>query len=142
MVTTSSLTIRHYEPVDYAILHGWWEKHGAEPMHESMIPKSSIIVERDGDPQAFVALFPCNNNHVAFCHGLVARPGMCLGDTLEVLKVLNRGIDIMAMSGGHTLIIATVANDRLRKGAEMIGFEATGEYVQTVARTVKPRNQD
>lgn len=135
MVTTS-LRLRHYQPEDYPTLLGWWEEHGVDAMDASMLPVSSLIVTRYHEPVAFAALYPCNNNHVAFVHGLTVKPGMGMGDTLQVLRAVNDGLDFMAHTSGHTLLIASCEGERMVRGAEMIGFEPMGDLVQTVARAV------
>ena len=136
----TSLRIRHYHPSDYPTLLEWWDDHACDAMDQSMIPRSSIVVcQKIGElvePVAFACLFPCNNNHVAFVHGLTVRPGMGMADTIKVLKVLNDGLDFMAQCSGHTLLIASCEGERVTRGATMIGFEPVGDLVQTVARAV------
>jgi len=139
MATTANITTRHYEPSDYPLLESWWESHGAEPMHESMIPPSSCLVMLDDQPSAFGAVFLCNSNHVAFFHGMVTRPGLSMQEARECLLVLQDGLDIIMRSGGHTLLLGTVTQGAMVRGAKMMGFSPAGEPVQAVARLVRPK---
>jgi hypothetical protein len=141
MVTTPDITIRHYRPEDYPLLESWWESHGAEPMHKSMIPVSTCIVELGGEPAASGSVFPCNNNHVAFFHGMVTRPGLSMQDARECLMALQDGIDIIMRSSGHTLLLGTVTQGAMVRGAKMMGFSPAGDPVQAVARLVRPKPQ-
>jgi len=123
------------------MLDAWWESHGAQPMHESMIPVSSCLVLSDGDPVAFGAVFPCNSNHVAFFHGMVTRPCLSMQDAREALLALQDGLDIIMRSSGHTLLLGTVQQGAMVRGAKMMGFSPAGEPVQSVARIVRPKPQ-
>lgn len=134
-------TIRHYESDDYPELYSWWESHGADPMPAEMIPVSTCIVEMDGEPVASGSIFPCNNNAVAFFHGLVTRPGLGMMDSRLALHALQDGIDIIMRSGGHTLLVGTVHGDAMLRGARMIGFSAMGGLVQGVGRVVEPQTE-
>lgn len=136
---TPSITIRHYQPDDYPLLESWWEDHGAEPMHESMIPPSTCIVLLDGEPAASGSVFPCNSNHVAFFHGMVTRPGLSMQQARECLMALQDGLDIIMRAGGHTLLLGTVTQGAMVRGAKMMGFSPAGDPVQAVARLVRPK---
>jgi len=138
METKANITTRHYELSDYPLLESWWESHGAEPMHASMIPPSSCLVMLDDQPSAFGAVFLCNSNHVAFFHGMVTRPGLSMQEARECLLVLQDGLDIIMRSGGHTLLLGTVQQGAMVRGAKMMGFSPAGEPVQAVARIVRP----
>lgn len=141
MAIKADITLRHYQPSDYPLLESWWEIHGAEPMHESMIPVSTCIVELDGEPAASGSVFPCNNNHVAFFHGMVTRPGLSMQQSSECLMALQDGIDIIMRSSGHTLLLGTVTQGAMVRGAKMMGFSPAGDPVQAVARLVRPKPQ-
>lgn len=138
MVTTPEITIRHYEASDYAMLESWWEDHDAEPMHQTMIPISSCVVMADGEPVAFGAVFPCNSNHVAFFHGMVTKPGLLMAESRKFLVALQDGLDIIMRLSGHTLLLGTVTQGAMVRGARMMGFTPAGEPVQAVARLVRP----
>lgn len=140
MATTSDIAIRHYDPADYPLLESWWEAHGAEPLHESMVPSSTCIVEMGGWPVASGSIFGCNCNHVAFLHGLVTRPGLSIGKAGEALRALMDGIDMMMRASGHTLLLGTVQPGGLARGSRMMGFAFAGDLVQPVARVVKPQS--
>jgi len=131
-------TIRHYEPADYPMLEAWWEGHGAAAMHEEMVPASTCVVMMDGEPVASGSVFPCNNNFVAFFHGMVTRPGLCLKDARGALLALQDGLDIIMRAGGHTLLLGTVPEGAMLRGAMIMGFSPTGGSVQGVGRLVKP----
>lgn len=130
--------VRHYEKEDYEMLRSWWEWHGAEPLHPGMIPESSCVVLLDGDPAAFGSVFPCNNNFVAFFHGMVARPGLHFRESRASLLALQEGLDIICRNGGHTLLLGTVPSGAMMRGAQMMGFDKMGGLVQGVGRVVKP----
>lgn len=138
MVTTES-TIRHYEPEDYPMLKSWWEGHGADPMHHTMIPPSSCVVLLDGQPAAFGAVFLCNSNHVGFFHGMVTRPGLTVKEAKTSLQHLQHGLDIIMRTSGHTLLLGTVRPGAMVRGAMMMGFTPDGDPVQQVSRIVKPQ---
>ncbi|GAA5120696.1 hypothetical protein JIN84_05905 [Luteolibacter yonseiensis] len=133
-------TIRHYEPADYPMLEEWWEGHGAPPMHEDMIPVSTCVVMMDGEPVASGSVFPCNNNFVAFFHGMVTRPGLGMREARLALEALQDGLDIIMRTGGHTLLLGTVPEGAMLRGAKIMGFSPTGGPVQGVGRFVKPLN--
>lgn len=131
-------TIRHYEPSDYPTLEDWWNGHGSEALPEWVIPASTCIVMMDGEPVASGSVFPCNNNHVAFFHGMVTRPGLSMMDARLALFALQDGLDIIMRSGGHTLLLGTVSPGAMLRGAKMMGFAPLGDLVQSVGRVVKP----
>lgn len=138
MATTADTSIRHYMPEDYPMLEAWWDSHGVEPMDATMIPPSSCIVVRAFRCVAFGAVFLCNSNHVAFFHGMVTAPGLTMAQSAHALRALQAGIDAIMRSGGHTLLLGTVAPGALVRGAKMMGFAPAGDLVQPVARLVKP----
>ena len=130
--------IRHYEPADYPMLAAWWESHAADPLPEEMVPQSTCIVTMDGEPAASGSVFPCNNNFVAFFHGMVTRPGLCMRDARAALLALQEGLDIIMRAGGHALLLGTVPQGGMLRGARMMGFLPMGEPVQGVGRVIKP----
>lgn len=131
-------TIRHYEPEDYPTLKSWWDAHCSDAMLEEMIPVSTCIVLMDGEPVASGSVFPCNNNGVAFFHGLVTRPGLGMMDARLALFALQDGLDIIMRTGGHTLLIGTVTPGGLLRGAVRMGFTQMGPLMQGVCRIVHP----
>lgn len=137
MEIKSDIKLREYSKDDYPMLKQWWVAHGAERMHDSMIPPSSVIVEDGNGPAAFAAIYLCNSNHVAFCHGLVTRPDLHLGDTMMILEALQDGIDIIMLSSNHTLLLGTVTGPAMVRGAERIGFHVFGKPAFHIARVVK-----
>lgn len=142
METKAETTIRHYEPSDYPMIQGWWAVHSAEPLHPGIIPGSSCVVEMDGEPAAFGSVFPCNNNPVAFFHGMVTRPGLTMRQARKALMALQEGIDIICRNGGHTLLLGTVPAGAMMRGARMMGFDPMGDVVHPVGRVVKPPSSE
>lgn len=138
METRCDLKMRHYEASDYPTLRGWWKYRNAERMHQNMIPPSSCIVEDANGPAAFAAVFLCNSNHVAFCHGLVTRPEMRLHDTYQVLEVLQDAIDIIMAQDNHKLLLGTVTGEGMVRGAKRMGFHVLGKPARHIARISTP----
>ena len=141
METKCDIQIRHYQPEDYADLRGWWKWHGAERMHESIIPTSSCVVEDSKGPAAFAAVFLCNSNHMAFCHGLVVRPEMKAHDTFQVLEALQDGIDIIMQAGGHSVLHASVEGEAMLRGAKRLGFHQLGKQVYQIGRVINTKQK-
>jgi hypothetical protein len=136
--TSDALTLRHYRGDDYPMLLEWWEQHEAPAMHESMVPESTCVVLLNGEPAACGSIFPCNNNHVAFFHGMVTRPGLNMREAKAVISALQDGIDIMMRSSGHTLLLGTVPDGAMMRGARMMGFTVQGTTpVYHVARLTR-----
>lgn len=125
------------------MLVAWWAGHGAEALPVEMVPASTCIVTMDGEPVASGSVFPCNNNFVAFFHGMVTRPGLSMKDARGALLALQDGIDIIMRTGGHTLLLGTVPQGAMLRGARMMGFSAMGDPVQGVGRVIKllPENE-
>ena len=123
------------------MLLGWWRAHEGEPMPESMVPPSSCIVMMFGEPVAFGAVFLCNSNHVAFFHGMVTCPRLTMRDAAAALHALQDGIDCIMRTSGHTLLLGTVREGALVRGARWMGFTPSGDPVIQVHRLVKPLTQ-
>lgn len=136
--TKTDIQIRHYNPKDYPTLRAWWKIHDAERLHETMIPPSSVIVEDAKGMAAFAAVYLCNSNFVAFCHGLVTRPGLNLGDSMMIHEVLQDGIDIIMREGGHKILISSVCGEAMIRGAKRLGFQTKGVECTQISRLVSP----
>ena len=138
MEIKTDIQIRHYRSEDYPTLRAWWQIHDAERMHETMIPPSSVIVEDAKGLAAFAAVFLCNSNFVAFCHGLVTRPGLNLGDSMIINEVLQDGIDIIMRESGHKILISSVCGKAMVRGAKRLGFQTKGVECTQISRLVSP----
>ena len=136
MEISSDIRIREYAKEDYPVLRGWWQAHDAEPMPEQIIPQSSCVVEDEEGAAAFGAVFLCNANHVAFFHGMVTRPGMCMKHSYRMLKALQDGIDIIMASGGHTILFGTVQPGAMLRGAKRLGFNWSDNNYHQVNRII------
>jgi hypothetical protein len=140
METLETIRIRHYEATDYLDILSWWEARNAVPMPPVMIPASSCVAcDEDGRPAAFIAIFLCNSNHVAFAHGLVMRPGLSMRQAKELFRHLEEGIAAIMRAGGHTHLIGTVENRAgTLRAARILGFAPVGSPMQTLEKLVKP----
>ena len=138
MEIRTDIRIREYEPEDYPVLKDWWQRHDAERLHEDMIPKSSVIVEDKNGPAGFAGLLLSNCNQVAFCLGLVVRPGLNVSESQAIHETLQDGMDIIMRSGGHTVLLGTVTGKGMARGAQRMGFLVMSKPAFHIARIVKP----
>ena len=137
MEIKTDIKMRPYEALDYKMLKAWWKIHDAQPFPESIIPPSSLIVEDAKGPAAFTSVFLCNSNPVAFCHGLVTRPGMNLGDSIMINEALQDGIDILMRQSGHSVLFGTVSGKGMQRAAKRMGFQVGERIAHDVMRQIQ-----
>lgn len=129
----SKLTAREYRKEDWPMVEEWWSGHASgRALVESMLPPVGIVVERDGEPVAALWCYLSAGVGVAFLESPVARPGMSIKRTSEVMAFAMGAIEAVCERHDYGLLIVNTLPGIGRWLQRNCGFLPAGERVQLV----------
>lgn len=122
------------DPIEYAMVSGWWESLGSPFVPASVLPKLGVIAEKGGHGICAGWCYIDTAARVCFLEWLVCNPA---AQPEDVRTGCTRIIDFLSehtFEMGYTVLIATCRNPALIKLYEVMGFTQTGENITHLVR--------
>lgn len=119
----TDLTLRPYirgEDGDLPLLRSWSAGHGRDVFNEALIPPDAIIVEQDGFPVAFGALYLTLGVGISQIDHLYTKPDLGLRVARRAFTFLFEYFKIAARDMGYGVITA-VCDGGMQREVENLG---------------------
>lgn len=132
------MTLKMFSAPDhYAMLQGWWTRHGWPPVPQVILPRLGMIVDGDRESLAAGFLYMDNSVGVSMLEWVVTNPQVAPLRAAAGLKNLVEFMGQEAVRNGYGVMLATCKVPGLVKLYERCGFAKTDEGMTHLVRVLR-----
>ncbi len=128
--------IRNYTSSDYNTISNWSHQRGMGVLKESMIPSTTYIVEKEGQPVVTGCLFLMNCEAGCMVENILSNPEFD-GNREGATQFLFSKLEDKAKNLGYNTMVIFSYEPKIKQLYETLGFTKTLENVTTFAKEIK-----
>lgn len=127
--------IRPYKKSDFEMVCSWWNSAEMPGMRESMIPSTTYVVEKDGDPMMTACLFLMNCPDGCMVENLVSSPEY-KGNREGATELLFGHLESVAKDQGYKTMVIFSHEEKLKNLYKNMGFVKAMDNVTVFSKAV------
>jgi hypothetical protein len=115
---------RLYKPSDYRTFTEWWTSRSLTPVHEALIPKTTVVVESDftSEPLAIACMYVAEGKEIADIAWVAGNPLCDIITRREAVKEALTGLEQIARDKGCLMLFTETGHKVIMSIYKELGF--------------------